>query len=84
MKLKIAVLSVTVVALIAIPLSVEGVFCEPENPDYWCGYHCTAERTGCWSDSTVPQEDACVWTSYHPGACYTERDAGECSSSCEL
>lgn len=78
MKLKIAVLSVVVVAHLAVPLAVNGGFCEPENPDYLCGYQC--DGWGCVTGPGVAPTDACVWVYDGSTACYTVYDADECSS----
>lgn len=80
--IKFAMLLAAVVAVLAIPVAVDG-FCEPDNPDYWCGYVCE-NGTSCFTDGSQADDTACVWTYYWPGACFTESNAAECQTSCEL
>ena len=83
MKLRSIGLCVAAVVMLATPVFVDG-FCEEENQDYWCGYRCDVWQSGCYSDGSVSQNDACVWLSYQPGWCFTAENAPECSTSCEL
>ena len=75
------------VLLVAIALAVVLLFPGPlngeDNPDYWCGWRCD-QGTSCWRDSSVAEDDACVWSNYSPWRCLTDISSHECSSGSGL
>lgn len=82
-RVKFLMLSLALLALMSAPVVVQGWGCEPDNQDYWCGYECY-QHNSCQWDGSQSANDACVWTSYAPGACYNATNTPECGSNCEL